>query len=73
MGTITDPAWSPLAITLSSDRRRRGGPGFVFDDGGPVSATPAALSATGDAFAVTYEHSNDATAGTAPVAATRQP
>jgi hypothetical protein len=72
-GAIADPAWSPLAITLSSDRHRRGGPGFVFDGGGAVSATPAALSATGDAFLVTYERSNDATAATAPVAATRQP
>jgi hypothetical protein len=72
-GTITDPAWSPLAITLSSDRHRRGGPGFVTDGVGVVSASPAELNETGDAFAVTYDR-GDATTTSAPqVAATRQP
>ncbi|HEY7618475.1 MAG TPA: G1 family glutamic endopeptidase [Solirubrobacteraceae bacterium] len=61
-GTITDPAWSPLAITLSSDRRRGGGPGFVTDGLGKVSATPAELNPTGDAFAVTYDRGDATTA-----------
>jgi peptidase A4-like protein len=72
-GTITDPVWSPLAITLSSGRGRHGGPGFITDGLGTASATPAELNATGDAFAVTYTR-GDATATSAPrSAATRQP
>jgi hypothetical protein len=54
-GTITDPAWSAVKITLTSERGRHGGPGFMTDGAGSATATPAELNATGDAFAVTYE------------------
>jgi hypothetical protein len=52
-GTITDPAWSAVAITLTPGR----GPGAMrfAPDGGAGSATPADLSPAGDAFTVTYE------------------
>jgi hypothetical protein len=72
VGTITDHAWSAVAITLSSDRRRHGGPGFATDGGGSASATPAELNATGDGFAVNYDESNGATT-TAPPGSTPQP
>jgi Peptidase A4 family len=72
-GTINDPAWSPLAISLSSDHRGRGGSGFVTDGFGTVSATPAELNPTGDAFAVTYERGNGTATTAPPVATTRQP
>jgi hypothetical protein len=71
-GTITDPTWSPLAITLSSDRRRHGGPGFMSDGFGSVSATPAELNATGDAFAVTYDRSGATTPSAPSVPAASQ-
>jgi hypothetical protein len=60
-GTITDPAWSAVAITLTPGR----GPGFMrfATEAGPGSAAPAGLSPAGDAFTVTYQP-----AGTAPPA-----
>jgi hypothetical protein len=72
VGTITDPAWSAVAITLSTDRFGHGGPGFVTDGRGSASATPAELNATGDAFAVIYDEGNDTTQS-APLDTTRQP
>jgi hypothetical protein len=64
-GTVLDSAWTPVAITLSPTAG--GGPGFLRGGGpgGPGrfnhvgtstagTATPGALSATGDAFTVTY-------------------
>ncbi len=72
-GTITNPAWSPLAISLSSDHRGRGDSGFVTDDFGTVSATPAELNPTGDAFAVTYERGDGTTTTAPPATTTRQP
>jgi Peptidase A4 family len=71
-GTIIDPAWSALKITLSSARFGHGGPGFVTDGRGSASATPAQLNATGDAFAVIYDEGNDTTQS-APLDTTRQP
>jgi peptidase A4-like protein len=74
IGTISDPAWSAVKITLTSGRRGRGGgPGFVTDGSGSASATPAELNAAGDAFAVTYDGGDDATSGAPPFDATRQP
>ena len=52
-GTISDPAWSNVAITLSPHRRPRGmrfGPDVASAD-----ATPAGLSPGGDAFTVTLQ------------------
>jgi hypothetical protein len=74
LGTITDQAWSAVRITLTSDRRGRGGgPGFVTDGSGTASATPAELNAAGDAFAVSYDGGDGATSGATPFASTRQP
>jgi Peptidase A4 family len=72
VGTITDAAWSAVAITLSSDRFGHGGPGFVTDGRGSASATPAELNATGDAFAVIYDEGND-TSQSAALDTTPQP
>jgi hypothetical protein len=60
-GTISDPAWSAAAITLSPQR----GPGGLrfASDGALGSAIPADLSPAGDAFTVTYQPA-DATAPT---------
>ncbi len=69
IGTITDPAWSAVAITLTSDRRAGGGPGFVSDGSGSASASPAELNETGDGFAVTYGQGSESP----PVATGRQP
>jgi hypothetical protein len=58
-GTISDPAWSNVAITLSPHRRSRSmrfGP-----DAASAEATPVGLSPGGDAFTVTYEQSTPAT------------
>jgi hypothetical protein len=52
-GTISDPAWSNVAITLSPHRRSRGmhfGPDVASAD-----ATPSGLSPGGDAFTVTLQ------------------
>jgi hypothetical protein len=51
-GTITDPAWSAVAITLTPGR----GPGSMRSapDAGAGSAAPADLSPAGDAFTVSY-------------------
>ena len=57
-GTISDPAWSSVAITLSTRAR---GLRFTTDQGAGT-AVPANLSPAGDAFAVTYQ-----AAGTAPL------
>jgi peptidase A4-like protein len=62
-GTISDPAWSAVKITLTSDRVRRGGPGFMSDGSGSATATPAELNATGDAFAVSYEGGDGTSTG----------
>jgi peptidase A4-like protein len=50
-GTISDPAWSAVAITLSTRAR---GLRFTTDQGSGTAA-PANLSPAGDAFAVTYQ------------------
>jgi hypothetical protein len=52
-GTITDPAWSAVAITLTPGR----GPGHMrfATEAGAGSAAPADLSPAGDAFTVTYQ------------------
>ena len=75
-GTITDPAWSAVKITLTSDRRRGGGPGFVTDGTGSATATPAELNETGDAFSVTYDGGDGTSTGATgapPFAWARQP
>ena len=52
-GTISDPAWSNVAITLSPHRRGRS---MRFgSDLAPVNATPVSLSPGGDAFTVTRQ------------------
>jgi Peptidase A4 family len=58
-GTISDAAWSAVAISLASGHGGPGRPGFVSDAGGSAQATPAALSAAGDAFSVTYQAAVD--------------
>ena len=50
IGTISDPAWSSVAITLSRPRGLR----FATDQTA-VTVAPAPLSPAGDAFAVTYQ------------------
>jgi hypothetical protein len=57
-GTISDPAWSAVAITLSQ-RRGPGGRRFA-SEAASGAATPAGLSPAGDAFSVTYEQADDA-------------
>jgi hypothetical protein len=52
-GTISDPAWSAAAITLSP-RRGPGGTRFASQNASGA-ATPANLSPAGDAFTVTYQ------------------
>jgi hypothetical protein len=57
-GTISDPAWSNVAITLSPHRRSRSmrfGP-----DVASANATPVGLSPAGDAFTVTYQQAGTA-------------
>ncbi|MGZ8633258.1 MAG: G1 family glutamic endopeptidase [Solirubrobacteraceae bacterium] len=52
-GTVSDPAWSNVAITLSPHRRARDlrfGPDLASGD-----ATPSGLSPGGDAFTVTLQ------------------
>jgi hypothetical protein len=58
-GTISDPAWSAVAITLST---RAHGLRFTTDQGSGT-AVPADLSPAGDAFAVTYQAAQDAPPG----------
>ena len=60
--TISDPAWSSVAITLSPRAR---GLRFTTDQGSG-SATPADLSPAGDAFAVTYQAGQDAAPAAPP-------
>jgi hypothetical protein len=61
-GTITDPAWSAVAITLTPGR----GPGSMrfAPEAGAGSAAPADLSPTGDAFTVSYEPDHAASPAT---------
>jgi hypothetical protein len=61
-GTISDPAWSAAAITLSPHR----GPGGLrfASDGDLGSAVPADLSPAGDAFTVTYQPADGAAPAT---------
>jgi hypothetical protein len=59
-GTISDPAWSAVAITLST---RAHGLRFTTDQGSGTAA-PANLSPAGDAFAVTYQAAGSAPPGT---------
>jgi Peptidase A4 family len=56
-GTISDPAWSAVAITLSPRR----GPGSMrfATEAGSGTASPADLSPAGDAFTVTYQPAAD--------------
>jgi len=56
-GTISDPAWSKVAITLSPHRRPRG---MRFGPDVAANATPVGLSPAGDAFTVTYQQSTPA-------------
>jgi hypothetical protein len=65
-GTISDPAWSAVAITLAADRGFHGGPGFMTDGRGSVSATPGELNATGDGFAVDYDAGDGSATSPAP-------
>ena len=59
-GTISDPAWSAVAITLSTRAR-----GLRFTTAQrSATAVPADLSPAGDAFAVTYQPAQDAPPGT---------
>jgi hypothetical protein len=58
-GTISDPAWSAVAITLSTRAR---GLRFTTDQGSGTAA-PADLSPAGDAFAVTYQAAQSAPPG----------
>lgn len=53
-GAIADPAWAATAITLSpyASHGIRTGPSLA---GSSAGATPGDLSATGDAFTVTYQ------------------
>ncbi len=53
-GPISDPAWRATAIRLSAASARDLGPGRFAGDAAAATATPAALSQAGDAFAVTY-------------------
>ena len=62
-GTISDPAWSAVAITLSPQPRSTR---FTTDQG-TGTATPVDLSPAGDAFAVTYQAAQNAAPG-APAA-----
>jgi Peptidase A4 family len=55
LGPIADPAWSPVAITLTPHRGGGSRPGFMPDGRGSASATPGELTATGDAFVVAYD------------------
>ncbi len=55
-GSISDPAWSAVAITLSTRAR---GLRFTTDQSSGTAA-PADLSPAGDAFAVTYQPAQDA-------------
>ena len=61
-GAISDPAWHATAIRLSAASARDLGPGRFASDEAAATATPAALSAAGDAFDVVY----DASAATSP-------
>jgi len=63
-GTISDPAWSAVAITLSTRAR---GLRFTTDQGSGT-ARPADLSPAGDAFAVTYQAADDAAPAATPAA-----
>lgn len=53
-GTIADPAWATTAITLSPHANRGIGTDLALP-GASAEATPGALSASGDAFTVTYQ------------------
>lgn len=65
-GTISDPAWSALAITLAEHRGARS---MRFASEAPSGiATPAELSAGGDAFSVTYQQATDTTPAAPPAA-----
>jgi hypothetical protein len=66
IGPIADPAWSPVAITLSSHHRRGARPGFMADGRGFASAAPGDLAMTGDAFTVTYADDTGTTPTPAP-------
>jgi hypothetical protein len=62
IGAITDPAWSPTALTLQSDVN---GPGFgrfrsMF---APDVATPSGVTAGGTAFNVTWSAESTSTGG----------
>ena len=61
-GTITDPAWSAVAISLSPRPR-----GLRFStDEGSGTATPAGLTQAGDGFAVSYQAPGDVAPGAPP-------
>ena len=61
-GTISDPAWSAVAITLSPRER---GLRFAADQGSGT-ATPAGLTPAGDGFAVAYQAAADPAPGAQP-------
>jgi len=67
VGPIADPAWSSVAITLSSHHRSGARPGFMPDGRGSASAAPGDLAMTGDAFTVTYADNTGAPAPVPPV------
>jgi len=53
-GTIADPLWRSVAITLASGGHDFGGPGGFRGAPGSATATPGALDAAGSAFAVSW-------------------
>ena len=64
-GAIVDPAWAATAITLSPYADRGIGTGLPLP-GSSAEATPSVVSATGDAFTVTYQDVPPAAPGPLP-------
>jgi hypothetical protein len=65
-GAITDPAWRPTAIAISS-RAGDSVPASLEAGGSAAGATPSDLSASGDSFTVTYDAGPAAAPAPAPV------
>ncbi len=63
-GPIADPSWTDQAIELQADSGHAGRHRFARSIG-TTTATPSALSATGDAFSVAYAQSGDQLPGPA--------
>lgn len=67
-GTISDPAWHATSIALRANGRHAYGPGRFGADESAAGASPGALTATGDGFAVTYDQATAPTAQPDPYA-----